>query len=218
MSSPGGSSRYGGSVFSDASSLYTTSTQFTTTSASTATHGFYQHAVGTGVLPCEFVGLASCDLTFYLDDTDAWIEHISTEHLQEKLPSKSICWFCDDFVFDSKAREFGNDRSYAFDCRMKHIRGHIVEEGKTTQDMRPDYHMTEHLRRHKLITEEVYQLALKWTELPCPREQLRHVFPPHHVPAERRIQQERSTRVYIDQGKDDRQYRKAKAKGKNGQR
>ncbi|KAI0378307.1 hypothetical protein F5Y04DRAFT_153172 [Hypomontagnella monticulosa] len=193
--------------FSDAASTssgYTMTTQFTA-----STHGTYHQAATTGVLPCEFVGLAGCDLTFHLDDTDSWIEHIYTEHLREKLPSKSICWFCDNFVFDSKAHEFQNDRPFAFHCRMHHIREHIMD-GKTVQDMRADFHMIQHLRRHGLITEEMYQIAIKWTDLPLSREEVKHVQAPHFVPSERLIEQERSNRVYIDQGKDDRQYKKSK--------
>ncbi|KAI0909114.1 hypothetical protein F4824DRAFT_420446 [Ustulina deusta] len=114
-------------------------------------------------LPCEFAGYTECDLVFELDDVQNWIEHIIVDHLREILPRKAICWFCDDYIFDSKRT---GDRRTNFEERMNHIRNHFLYEGKTAQDMRPDHHFNRHLRDHKLISEAGFNAVRKWDEVP----------------------------------------------------
>ncbi|KAI0842910.1 hypothetical protein F5Y06DRAFT_76436 [Hypoxylon sp. FL0890] len=145
---------------------------------------------GTLVLPCEFVGLGSCDVTFNYDETEAWIEHIVTDHLRDKLPNKAVCWFCDTHIFDAKAPEIQNDRLLIFRYRMEHIRKHIAE-GKTVHDIRPDFHMLDHLHKHRLISEATYNQARRFHELP-----------------EHTRQQERSNRIVVDNRKEERQRRR----------
>ncbi|KAI0843455.1 hypothetical protein F5Y06DRAFT_4401 [Hypoxylon sp. FL0890] len=197
---------YSGSAGSD----YTAASYYTE-----ASDGFFNQlpnqAPGALTLPCEFVGLGSCDVTFNYDETEAWIEHIITDHLQDRLPSKAVCWYCDTYLFDAKAPEV-RDRRLNFHNRMEHIRDHIAE-GKTAHDMRPDFHMLDHLRQHRLISEATFNQARRWHESLLRPEHMRHVYRPNYVPPERRRQQERQNMVLIDQSKEERQ-RKKNSKGR----
>ncbi|KAI0194862.1 hypothetical protein EV127DRAFT_201990 [Xylaria flabelliformis] len=114
-------------------------------------------------LPCEFVGYGGCEQTFALEDVDNWIEHIITVHLQEKLPKTVICWFCDTWIFDYKKT---GDRRANFENRMWHIRGHIVEEGLTAHNMRPDHFLNDHLQKHGLVPEQAYNTVRRYAEVP----------------------------------------------------
>ncbi|KAI1418109.1 hypothetical protein F5Y13DRAFT_35298 [Hypoxylon sp. FL1857] len=199
-------SSYPGSV----STSYTATTQYTQASDG---GGYYNQlpnpAPGAYALPCEFVGLGSCDVTYHYEDTEAWIEHIITDHLQDRLPSKAVCWFCDTYTFDAKSREARNDRRLNFHNRMEHIRQHITD-GKTAHDMRPDFHMVDHLYRHRLISQDTYNRVRRWHEPLLSPENTRHVYPPNYIPPERRMQQERSVMAQIDHDKEDRQRKKSK--------
>ncbi|KAI1397776.1 hypothetical protein F4819DRAFT_63101 [Hypoxylon fuscum] len=163
---------------------------------------------GTFDLPCEFVGIGSCDVTFRYEDTEAWIEHIINQHLRNKLPNKALCWYCDDFWFDAKEQTQG-DRRMNFQNRMYHIREHIAN-GKTANDIRPDFPMLEHLLRHNLISEGRYNEYRRYNEVPCPRSQMSHIYPPGYVPPERQQERERASRVIIDSEKEERRRRRHK--------
>ncbi|KAI3324602.1 hypothetical protein HD806DRAFT_534066 [Xylariaceae sp. AK1471] len=121
----------GSSVFSRSSAASTL------TSMSRPDVDLCHSAVAAGALPCEFVGYGSCDRTFALDEVEPWIEHIVTEHLKDHLPRKAICWFCDDYTFDSKS--VGNNRRTNFDNRMWHIHDHILNDIRTIHNA---YHTT----------------------------------------------------------------------------
>ncbi|KAI5862371.1 hypothetical protein GGS23DRAFT_97187 [Durotheca rogersii] len=151
---------------------------------------------GTPLLPCEFVGLGGCDEKFGLDETEVWIHHITAFHLRDHLPSKVDCWFCDDFRFN--AQNVGNDRSQNFRQRLMHVREHILTEGMTEHDMRPDYDFARHLHKYNLISDEVLAHILNWHELPCPRSHLDHIRPPGFVPPERARERERAVMFIID--------------------
>ncbi|KAI1136599.1 hypothetical protein F5Y05DRAFT_98621 [Hypoxylon sp. FL0543] len=213
-SSTGGSSQYtagsGYSYTGSANSDYTVATYY-----SRASDGYYNQlpnpTPGALALPCEFVGLGSCDMSFNYDETEAWIEHIITDHLQNRLPNKAVCWFCDTYLFDAKAPEV-RDRRLNFHNRMEHIREHLAE-GKTVHDIRPDFHMLDHLRQHQLISEAMYNQARRWHESLLRPEHMRHVYRPRYVPPERQRQQERENMVPVDQSKEERRRRRDKAKG-----
>ncbi|KAI1373754.1 hypothetical protein F4677DRAFT_188217 [Hypoxylon crocopeplum] len=209
--STSGTSGYGDGYdgFSYAGSVddtYTVGTQYT------VDEGYQDHhpTDGAYALPCEFAFLGECPVTFSFDQTDAWIEHIITEHLHDMLPAKADCWFCDTYRFDS--RQCHNDRRQNFKYRMEHIRGHI-EDGKTVNDMRPDLHMLDHLRNHNLIGQGLYNYARRHNDLPCPSSHLNHIRGPDYMPRERQQQEERKNMVWIDHAKEERQ-RKKKDKDK----
>ncbi|KAI1506526.1 hypothetical protein F5X99DRAFT_5925 [Biscogniauxia marginata] len=153
------------------------------------------------VLPCEFVGLRSCDRTFQPDDTDSWIEHIINDHLGQQLPVKVLCLFCDDFIFEVKPRDHRTNLRENFKTRMRHIRDHIVHEGQTVHGIRPDYYMLEHLHEHRLISGREYIRAKRWCEKPS----FDGIRPPDFVPPERQREQEFANRIVNDQqAKEDR--------------
>ncbi|KAI1460881.1 hypothetical protein F4805DRAFT_348384 [Annulohypoxylon moriforme] len=189
----------------------TTATEYTHYSQDQENHyNMYEPPpTGTYLLPCEFVGLGSCDVQFQFEDTETWIEHIITSHLQDKLPQKAVCWFCNEYSFDCKdPRVPRSDRRLNFHNRMEHIRGHIAD-GKTALDMVPDFHMLDHLLKHRLISEIRYNEVRKaYHGLPFPREHLRGIFRPNFVPPERQKQAERSNMVQIDHAKEERQRKK----------
>ncbi|KAJ2986913.1 hypothetical protein NUW58_g4806 [Xylaria curta] len=154
------------------------------------------------LLPCEFVGYHHCDEYFDPDDVEGWIEHIVTEHLDNHLPKKVICWYCDNFVFDYKAT---GDRRYNFECRMWHIRGHIVEEGLTVHHMRPDHYLNAHLNDHRLIPENTYQLVRRRAELPQPG----WIYSHDALPPELEEKRSRDQRQYAPSPRDEeRKHRK----------
>ncbi|KAI1083931.1 hypothetical protein F5B20DRAFT_359193 [Whalleya microplaca] len=147
-------------------------------------------------LPCEFVGMAYCEETFHPEDTEAWIEHIATVHLLNKLPSKAVCWFCDEFTFNSRDEQVQGDRRQNFHNRMYHIRNHIVYDGKTVHDIRPDFYMLEHLHKYGLISEQMYQYYKKWHEK-VPSNHTGHIRRNDYLPPKRVQQQELEGRVIV---------------------
>jgi hypothetical protein len=109
------------------------------------------------ILWCEFSGLMGCQAIFGLDDEDGWIEHHAW-HLNNPFPQRLMCWFCDDFKF---VAENPADRHDNFVQRMQHVRGHILEEDRlTSEDIRPDFHMVQHLYACRLISKEKYDWAM----------------------------------------------------------
>lgn len=112
---------------------------------------------------CEFRDLMDCDATFRGDDEAGWIQH-HAQHLGTRFPAETICWFCDyhtPFVAQHKA-----DRQATFEDRMEHIAEHVRSDHLSVREMRPDFHMLEHLFKHRLISDERYYLAREYTELP----------------------------------------------------
>lgn len=163
---------------------------------------------GEYVLPCEFAGYASCTINFDPSETDQWIEHIISVHLHDKLPQKCICWFCDEMKFSAK--DWKVDPRTNFENRMAHIREHIFFDRKNVHDIRPDFHFLEHLRKHHLITEEMYGQARSWDERPqVPSYVHASTF---ESPARVR-EAERRNQVPHDQRKEDRRNRKQHQQG-----
>ncbi|KAI0601885.1 hypothetical protein F4775DRAFT_358528 [Biscogniauxia sp. FL1348] len=153
-----------------------------------------------GMLPCEFVGLTSCNAVFQLHDVRTWIEHI-IGHLEGKLPSKVHCWYCDGQVFDAQGRRHLRAN---FEDRMQHICNHIRTEHRTAHDIRPDYHMLNHLHHYRLIPEEQYRLARDWKEAP----RCDGIMPPNYIPPPKQKQRELANRVVSNQDREERQWRR----------
>ncbi|KAI0882520.1 uncharacterized protein GGS22DRAFT_45705 [Annulohypoxylon maeteangense] len=206
-----GYSSYAGYAASTDSN-YTVATQYTNYSED-AYNMLQPPPPGTCPLPCEFVGIGSCDVQFHYEDTEAWINHIISDHLQNKLPQKVDCWFCNEYSFDSKdSRGPRGDRLANFYNRMEHIRSHIAD-GKTALDMVPDFHMLDHLHKHRLISEQRFnEIKRAYHGLPCPRDHMIGIFTSGFVPPERRQQAERSNMVQIDHVKEERQRKKDRRK------
>ncbi|KAI0548870.1 hypothetical protein F4679DRAFT_287711 [Xylaria curta] len=116
-----------------------------------------------GLLPCEFIGYTGCEQTFAKDDVDSWIEHIISTHLQENLPKIAVCWFCDNWIFDSRNVD---DRRTNFENRMWHIRAHILDDGLTAHHMRPDHFLNTHLHKHRLVPDHAYHSVRRYAEVP----------------------------------------------------
>ncbi|KAI0552737.1 hypothetical protein F4679DRAFT_581245 [Xylaria curta] len=152
-------------------------------------------------LPCEFVGYGGCDQTFALDDVDRWIEHIVSVHLQDNLPKKVVCWFCDNWIFDYKN---AGDRRANFENRMWHIREHILEEGLTAHHMRPDHFLNEHLQKHRLVTDDAYHLVRRYAEVP----QGPWILPHDGVPPDWEDRDSRGEYVVNDPIEEQRKHRK----------
>ncbi|KAI1132143.1 hypothetical protein F5Y10DRAFT_6087 [Nemania abortiva] len=155
----------GSSHHSVGSSSVFSSSAMSMSSMSTVETGPHFQAPQGDFLPCEFVGYSNCEQRFALNEVDLWIEHIISDHLQGSLPDKVICWFCDDYIFDSN--RVGN-RHLNFQQRMWHIRDHFWDGGVGVHNMRPDYYFNEHLRRSRLIPDHVYHSVRRYTEVPQP--------------------------------------------------
>ncbi|KAH9908119.1 hypothetical protein F4778DRAFT_463428 [Xylariomycetidae sp. FL2044] len=201
------SSLAGDSVFSVSWAPSTASTSYT--AASTATFSTVQDGVGIAaagggqpVLPCELAGFG-CEATFHHEDTGNWIDHITAGHMYDKLPKKAVCWFCDD-EFDED--RYG-DRRTAFEYRLLHVREHIIDGGLTVDNMRADFHLLEHLRRHRLIADSTYHLYRRiGTEQRPPGTM--ELYAPGQKPPERMLQEERDSQVIHDLQKEERHRRR----------
>lgn len=162
------------------------------------------------LLPCEFAVYSDCAHTFALDETEQWIEH-SILHLQDRLPMRCMCWFCDDFLFD--AREQLQDKRSNFINRMDHIRNHILDDHYAMDQMRPDYYFLKHLKEHGLISERLYQIAWSWNESPAPS--IGGIYDHNFVPPEILMAEENSQAIILKSRSEDgkRTSRKSKLDG-----
>ncbi|KAI1085999.1 hypothetical protein F5B19DRAFT_480743 [Rostrohypoxylon terebratum] len=153
----------------------------------------FQEPATAYALPCEFYAIGGCGAFFNYADVDAWIEHIVIDHLQDKLPEKADCWFCTTYSFNVKDPRVPGDRQLNFQNRMHHIHSHIGD-GKTENDMVPDFHMLDHLLKHNLISEGRYNEVRRWQSLPTPNKHLKGFHKPDFVPPRRTA--ERPVRIH----------------------
>ncbi|KAK0635000.1 hypothetical protein B0T17DRAFT_586643 [Bombardia bombarda] len=114
---------------------------------------------------CEFCELQNCNATFRGDDEAGWMQH-HADHLGGVFPESFMCWFCDDHI--SFVAHKPAERREKFEDRMGHIRGHIFDEYKTREDMRPDFHVIEVMGQQHLLDEDTFRYAMHYTELPRP--------------------------------------------------
>ncbi|KAI0541584.1 hypothetical protein GGR58DRAFT_498085 [Xylaria digitata] len=149
-------------------------------------------------LPCEFFGYSGCNQVFEITAVDDWIEHIVSQHFGGNLPAQCSCWFCDDFIFHNC-----HDLKLNFEHRMWHIRNHMLKEGCTIHDIRPDFYLLGHLNRHGLISTEEYNYVLGFSEIPKPS----HVRSFDFISPEAERHNELSKMVIVDQAKEDRRRR-----------
>ncbi|KAJ8131083.1 hypothetical protein O1611_g2546 [Lasiodiplodia mahajangana] len=148
-------------------------------------------------LPCEFAAFHGCGQSFELTAVDNWIEHTISHHLKGCLPTRCVCWFCDEPVFDS---ENGSNRRINFERRMRHISHHILQDRYTIHDIRADYYMLDHLYEHDLVDTTVYNACREYAEIPKPSEV--HSF--DFISPEAKRQDHLSKIIIIDQAKEDR--------------
>ncbi|KAH6621370.1 hypothetical protein B0J18DRAFT_411132 [Chaetomium sp. MPI-SDFR-AT-0129] len=114
------------------------------------------------VLWCEHSRLLGCPQVFRLDEEHEWIEH-HLDHFGGNPPQNVICWFCDTIAF---ASENPRDASANFRDRMEHIRGHIFHDHYTSEFMRVDFHVVQHLYALGRLGSEAYQHAMLINETP----------------------------------------------------
>ncbi|KAH8888251.1 hypothetical protein GQ53DRAFT_260789 [Thozetella sp. PMI_491] len=117
---------------------------------------------------CELKVPQNCPATFALDDVEGWIEH-HMDHMHDQFPAACICWFCDHVVFPSQA--YPLEPVSNFRLRMEHIHSHIWDEDRTLTDMRPDFHMLDHLLSIGVLTRQQRRQMSRFNELP---DRLRH--------------------------------------------
>ncbi|KAM0425276.1 hypothetical protein ACHAPT_009594 [Fusarium lateritium] len=117
------------------------------------------------LLVCEFVGFQACDAIFDPDDETGWISHIVEQHLNNILPRVSMCWFCNDVPLFKAASKSHEDRESCYWKRMSHIAWHF-RNGWSRDQIRPDFLFLDHVHRHKLISEDVFQWAKRFHEVP----------------------------------------------------
>ncbi|KAK3397038.1 hypothetical protein B0T20DRAFT_357224, partial [Sordaria brevicollis] len=115
---------------------------------------------------CEFCGSLECPEEFNIGEEDFWIDH-HLRHMNHHLPSKLVCWFCNDYEFTVDERASREKRQENFLNRMWHIREHIFDNPRLTwQSMRPDFYMARHLHSLHVISDEVYRDIVSYTEVP----------------------------------------------------
>lgn len=193
------------SLTNSISSYGSATTESTALTGFSAGHAGTAHAPG-GMLPCEFYPYHDCSENFALEDVERWIQHIISEHLENSLPKKAACWFCDD-IFDY--RQTGGDRDANFRRRMLHICDHFAA-GWSIQHMRVDHDMIDHLWKHKLIPEESYIYSHRYSEV----SQDSTIFPLGTLPQPLQDRRLRMDMECIDQQHEDRRRRKERARGR----
>lgn len=149
------------------------------------------------ILPCEFVGYGACNEQFDPLDTEQWIEHIIVDHLQNQLPNKSNCWFCDNYDFD--ARRDRIDKMTSFRNRLEHVRSHILDEGCGADGIRPDFDLVAHLWKLRLISQRVYDAAQRYRE--GPRSRVTGIYRYDFIPEEQIQREEQNQRVVVSEPK-----------------
>ncbi|KAI1324068.1 hypothetical protein F5Y16DRAFT_382064 [Xylariaceae sp. FL0255] len=127
-----------------------------------------------GGLFCEFVGYSAYDRFFDFDDTESWI-HITNEHLRNRLSRKCVCWFCDDIIFECQ-NEWNREEN--FGNWMWHIREHILSDGYKANNMRPAHFLYQHLRKSRLVNDEVFVSVMRWSEATRPLSTIPFSFDP----------------------------------------
>ncbi|KAL0940939.1 uncharacterized protein CTRU02_203702 [Colletotrichum truncatum] len=123
------------------------------------------------MLHCEFQPWTGCQYRFQLDEAELWIRHTEDDHLRRNYPALCICWYCDDFQYDTQQ---SLDAGYNFESRMKHIADHMLYDGCLFENRRPDFHFLDHVYRLQLISPKAYQQAKGLSEGPPPPTE---VFP-----------------------------------------
>lgn len=73
---------------------------------------------------------------------------------------------CDFGMFDAKSPDVGGNTRNNFECRMRHIRDHVLYDGFRPNDRIPDGFLIEHLRKQGIIDEEAYRDWLKPSRVP----------------------------------------------------
>ncbi|KAI9644192.1 hypothetical protein NHQ30_007546 [Ciborinia camelliae] len=111
----------------------------------------------TVVLPCEFLW-ADCHVEFHPDNFENWLAHTLTHFANLPPPSKCVCLFCDDEVFEDNDDPRNNWRQ-----RMIHNREHFID-GET--NIRPDFLVIDYMWKNGLITDKDYRSAEQYTERP----------------------------------------------------
>lgn len=155
-------------------------------------------------LPCEFV-FVGCQLRFHPTDFEAWISHAAS-HLGGSFPTTVICTFCDT----DEASWSNGDAAMNWRERMLHIGSHL-ETFASSETIRPDYFVIEHMREHGLISGEDYDHALKGTERP----HCAYLYSLDYEPQDMEMRRERALQQPHNMRSEDKQRRKEKKNGKS---
>jgi hypothetical protein len=117
-------------------------------------------------IPCEFSGLSDCGWTFRLSEIHSWLTHVKGVHLRGFLPDETWCWFCDKVFKTTSGRD--PERAACFHQRISHIVDvHLGDVTNVDQlRIRPDFPFLVHLAKHGLISQEVFDTATQFTEVP----------------------------------------------------
>lgn len=117
-------------------------------------------------IPCEFAPLTDCNWRFRLSEIDSWLIHVKGVHLHGLLPDETWCWFCDEVQFKATLRRDA-EREACFHQRIYHIVDHMRNDTNVDQlRIRPDFPLLDHLAKHKLITQEAFNRAKNYSEMP----------------------------------------------------
>lgn len=113
-------------------------------------------------LPCDFEFI-DCFVRFHGLDFKLWLEHSYSHFGSYPPPSKSVCIFCDaSFKCPSQSEEALRATWMA---RMIHISAHYQK--REPLELRPDFHVIDHLRKIKKLSKEAYDHANRHSERPA---------------------------------------------------
>lgn len=196
------------------SSVCSFNTVYTTSEATASDDGHHHHQY----LVCEFCDLLGCARTFGARDVEGWVAHVAG-HLGGRFPAKSLCWFCNDVVFNAgdagDAGRSSSRRRTRFEERLRHVAGHQLRDGYTYEHMRPDFFLIRHLREHAIIDDDTFARCMGYTELPDELRRMRQAGAdkPASSPRTSTRKTDRGGLVF-DQAREDRLRRKEERENK----
>ncbi|KAF4631778.1 hypothetical protein G7Y89_g6351 [Cudoniella acicularis] len=167
-------------------------------------------------LACEF-GCVGCHIRFHPEYFESWIEHSLSHFGNNPPPSKAICTFCDR-EFDCALNPDDDDPFSNWRDRMMHIGGHFYNRRQLGADHpRPDYFLLDHMRNIGILSVKDYEDLVQYTERPyCD-----NLYPLGFVPPEtkeRKDREIRESRQIHDLGKERRQMKRERSKGRETHR
>lgn len=154
------------------------------------------------ILPCEFLS-TGCEKWFYPTEIERWIRHSLSHFPRVPLPSKAICTFCDDEVFESRGDLESNWRR-----RMGHIASHF-QSLQREDDQRPDFWVLNHMYKHGLMSDEDWEYARGYTESP---RGFPGIVSRKYQASEALRKQEKDSRMRYDLDREDRMRKRNKEK------
>jgi hypothetical protein len=117
----------------------------------------------TARLPCDLIIVGGCNKSFDINEPNEWMDHLKS-HLKGVLPHKTMCWFCDDFIFEVNIADPDRCGDDVLFSRLHHILDHIEADPGVLKTQRPDRYLLRHMFNNNLVEDKEilrFMMALK---------------------------------------------------------